>query len=394
MGTWAAAQPTAVLSDSSQISLITVLPGDAVYSLFGHSALRVWDPVRGIDTSFNYGTFHFDDPLFVPRFIRGDLDYYLGVARFGTTMRVYRELEGRPVIEQVLNLDRTQRNRLYEFLRANALPENAYYRYDFLFDNCSTRIRDALESVFGDSVQFPDSVDRPTTFRELLDPYLDGRSSLRLGIELLLGARVDRPASAREQTFLPEYLSTVFDAAILTDTTGQHNPLVASRDTIMWIEDYERPLQTSHRAGIVLWIVCGILMLMTLREARSGQISERVDSILYGVVGLAGCFLLFMWFGTAHHVTADNWNLVWAWPTHLLFAAALARRGLSRWKIAYASATGIAMVVVAAAWQWLPQDLPEPTIAITVMLAVRGTWAAVYARTKRAAGLKTAGPAD
>ncbi|MDX1741593.1 MAG: DUF4105 domain-containing protein, partial [Rhodothermales bacterium] len=328
----------------------------------------------------------------VPRFIRGELDYYLGLARFATAMRVYREIEGRPVIEQVLNLDTMQRNRLFDFLRTNALPENAYYRYDFLFDNCSTRIRDALESVFGDGVRFPDSLDGPVTFRQLLDPYLRDRSSLRLGIEVLLGARVDRPATAREQTFLPDYLSTVFDAAVLVDDADRTLPLVVSRDTIMWVAGYERPAGASHRAGIALWIVCGIVMLMTLREARRGQISERVDTILYGIVGLVGCFLVFMWSGTAHHVTADNWNLLWAWPTHLLFAGALARRGLSRWKIVYTATTGAAMIILAALWQLVPQDLPEPALAVTVMLALRGTWAAVYGRLKRADELQPAGP--
>jgi len=385
----ASAQSFVSLSDSAKISLITVLPGDAIYSLFGHSALRVYDREQDIDYSFSYGTFHFDDPLFVPKFIRGDLDYFLSVARFGSAVQLYREVEGRPVIEQVLSLDPHQRDQLYQFLQMNAQPENRYYRYDFLFDNCSTRIRDALESVLGSEVRFSDSSGGYQSFRELLAPYLRGRSFVRFGIGLLLGARVDRPASERETTFLPDYLSESFDRATLVDTSGTERGLVASRDTIVWIPSYSSTRRASHRAGIVLAIALLVLTVVTLREARRGVLNERVDLLLFGIVGLVGCFLVFMWVGTAHRVTAVNWNLAWAWPTHIVYAALLARKGLSRLLHRYATLTGTAMVVLVVTWGLVPQDLPEPALAIAIMMAIRGTWTALYARTVSAGGIAT-----
>ncbi|MBT8399344.1 MAG: DUF4105 domain-containing protein, partial [Rhodothermia bacterium] len=131
------------LSESSRISLVTVMPGDAVHSLFGHSAIRVSDPDRGLDLSYSYGTFNFDDDFFVAKFALGRMDYYLSVAYWRNALKLYRDIEERPAVEQVLDLTHEERERLFDFLQTNAREENRYYRYDFLFDNCSTRIRDA-----------------------------------------------------------------------------------------------------------------------------------------------------------------------------------------------------------------------------------------------------------
>ncbi len=374
------AQLADALSDSASISLITVLPGEPVYSLFGHSAVRVRDPEQGMDLSFSYGTFHFDDPLFVPKFARGKLDYYLSVTSFGNALRFYREVEGRPVIEQVLALDAEDRGRLFDFLRQNALPENRYYRYDFLFDNCSTRIRDALEQVFADRVAFSDTMASDGTFRELLAPYLRERTFLGFGIDLALGARLERVASAREATFLPDYLSTWFDTGVLRDAAGSVRPLVASRDTILWLEGYSRPQRSTPWSAISLTLLCAAVALLTLRESRRGRAKLRIDVVLFGLVGLAGCFLLFMWFGTDHRVTATNWNLTWAWPIHLIYAGVLARTGLTRVTALYATFAAAAMVILVGTWSLLPQDLPEPALAVAVMIAMRGTWLTLYAR--------------
>jgi hypothetical protein len=390
----ASAQSVAALSDSASISLITVLPGEAVYSLFGHSALRVRDPDQNIDYSFSYGTFHFDDPMFVPKFTRGDLDYYLSVAYFDNALRLYRDVEGRPVIEQRLALSSDQQNRLFEFLQENAKTENRYYRYDFLFDNCSTRIRDALETALAGEVSFEDSDSSAVSFRDLLAPYLTGRSFLRLGIGLLLGVRVDRRASPRETTFLPDHLSSLFDNGVLTDSTGARRSLVLRRDTLLIVPSYRRAESGFPWAGLMLGTICSVLAVITLLEARRGQINERVDVFLFGLVGLVGCFLLFMWFGTSHNVTAANWNLAWAWPTHLVYAGLLARRGLSPQMVRYSMVSAAAMAILVAMWELIPQDLPEPALAVALMVAMRGAWTALYARKKKAGETLLTGPGD
>ncbi|MDP2470882.1 MAG: DUF4105 domain-containing protein, partial [Candidatus Palauibacterales bacterium] len=199
--------PDRVLSDAARISLVTILPGEKVYSLFGHNALRVYDPGRGIDTAYNYGTFDFGNPLvFAAVFAYGALDYRLTRQDFERMVAYYPAEEGRPIIEQQLALDATQRERIFRFLEWNALPENAYYRYDFYYDNCATRIRDVLEGVLGDGL-LADTTDPGTTMRQLLDPYLAERTWLHFGMDAGQGLPADADATWRTELFLPDRLA-------------------------------------------------------------------------------------------------------------------------------------------------------------------------------------------
>lgn len=188
-------------SDSVRISLLTVLPGNDVYSLWGHSAIRVTVPSQGIDVSYNYGTFDFEADWFVPKFMYGSLLYRLSRHDYELAAHSYREIEERPMIEQVLNLSPAQEGSLIRFLENNYLPENRLYTYDFVYDNCSTRIRDALERSLGEAVRFADRPDPQLTFRDLLDPYHREWPFLDAGIDWLLGAPVDRMARPHETMF-------------------------------------------------------------------------------------------------------------------------------------------------------------------------------------------------
>ncbi len=372
------------LSESSRISLVTVMPGDAIHSLFGHSAIRVTDPDRGLDLSYSYGTFNFDDDFFVAKFALGRMDYYLSVAYWRNALRLYRDIEERPAVEQVLDLTLDERELLFGFLQTNAREENRYYRYDFLFDNCSTRIRDALRDALGARVDFQNGQQGNATFRQLLRPYLAKTPFLELGIDLLLGARVDRVASFGETTFLPDYLEQTFDRAVLLDSAGIERSLVTSKDSLITIAGYTREESGTDWAALSLWVTCALLLLKTVVDARRKKSAGMTDVVLFGLVGLVGCFLLFMWFGTAHHVTASNWNLAWAWPTHLVYAAVVARRGVVSATAAYAGLVAMANVLLIALWTFVPQDLNESFLAVCVMMAARSAWTAIDWRKQRA----------
>ena len=199
-------------SCSLRISLLTCAPGEELYSTFGHTALRVQDPSQGIDQVYNYGTFEFG-PDFYTKFIRGKLLYFLSVEEFGDFMYQY-EAQSRSVQEQVLRLDCFEKQKLRSALQVNALEENKYYRYDFLFDNCTTRAGDMVAKNTEPAVNFLDILDgRDPSFRDLIHEYLDagGQHWSKLGIDLLLGAKLDRKASNREAMFLPDYLLKGFD---------------------------------------------------------------------------------------------------------------------------------------------------------------------------------------
>ncbi len=375
------------LSQRAGISLLTILPGDALYSAFGHSALRVSDPLTGFDAVFNYGTFDFEDPFFIPKFIYGKLDYFLSVTPFRYTIRA-SEIQRRSVIEQTLDLSPRQAEAVYQFLRFNAQPENRGYRYDFLFDNCSTRPRDVLEKTLGEALRFAPKPNPHKSFRTLLDPYVADRPWLDFGFDLLLGAPTDRIATPREVMFLPEYLMEAFDYASVS-RDGSVRDLVAHKDTLLWIEG-RAPGQAAPPWPLLLF--SGLFLVGLVRTGMSlhrGVLPEsplRTDVLLFSVAGFVGLFLLFMWLGTEHHVTKWNWNVLWLLPTHGAAAYALWRNARVRWLRHYFRA-GVVLPLVTfggyfVAW---PQAFHPAALPLMLLLALRAGWIARQLRTERAA---------
>jgi hypothetical protein len=368
----AAAQTTS-LSAQSRISLITILPGDPVYTFAGHSAVRVRDPARNLDRLYNYGTFDFGDPLFIPKFTYGHLRYHLSVAPYGPVLDVY-ERQGRPVIEQPLNLTRAQRSRVAQFLRANARPENRYYQYDFFFDNCSTRIRDVLETTLGDSVRFANEPPPRASFRELLDPYVASRPWMDLGFDLALGRPADRTPTRREQMFLPEHLLQGFEEATVVGPDGQR-PLVARTDTVLWVSGYDA------MAPAFDWpfaLALGGLVLALgwtgWQGARRRRPDGRGDALLLVGVGMVGLVACYLWFVSTYTVTDANLNLLWAWPTHLWGAYLLLRHPTAPRTRYYLAAAAVGSLLFAAGWPLWPQNFHRAVLPVALTVALRAGW--------------------
>ena len=358
------------LSDAVEVSLLTVLPGREVYSLFGHSALRIRDDAAGIDRTYNFGTFSFEQPLFYLRFLGGRLDYILDTDPFWAVLANYRA-EGRPIIEQRLALPPDAARALYARLEDNALPQNRAYRYDFFWDNCSTRLLDnvdaALVAAGSPGIELPPS-EQPRTFRQLLDPYWAGVPFVDAGANLALGLPPDRLASAREEAFLPLELAGQLDRAVFGG-----RPLVASRDTLFWVADAGMPRPAPPAPIVLGWAVLAVGLGATLAGARRapGRAGRWADAALFGAVGVAGLVVFLLWTATAHQVTGPNLNVLWAWPTHLAAAVALGRGGVGRrWRV-YLGAAAAVTALVALAWTALPQTLPAPLFPLAVLLAVR-----------------------
>lgn len=355
------------LSDEAEISLLTMLPGREVYSLFGHTAFRVRDPALGLDRTYNYGTFDFDQPGFVLRFARGQLLYQLAVASFERTLVEYQYLE-RPIIEQRLDLPADVEQDLFRFLETNFLPENRAYRYDFLFDNCSTRPRDALELALAQRLSYGEYAPPAATFRDLLQPYLEADPLLDLGIDLGLGAPVDREATPREAMFLPLELMRAFDAATLDG-----RPLVASTDTLFWVPGAGMPEEAFDWPLLLGWLLFVGGAALTLRAGRGpSRALRRFDAVLFGAIGLAGLVLAFLWFGTDHTVTRPNWNLLWAWPTHLFIAFIVGRQNRPGWLRVYGGMAGAAALAAVLLAPVLPQAFHPAAFPLALLLALRG----------------------
>ncbi len=363
------------LSDAASVSMVTILPGPSVEALFGHSALRVEDPELDIDRLYNYGTFDFDDPFFIPKFLYGDLQYFLSVSD-GSWLPRYASQFGRPVVEQHLQLSQHQTQQIFEFLEVNARPENRYYRYDFYFDNCSTRILDLFEDVLGDEVDFNYTGElTSSTFRDLLRPYIIGQRHVQSGMNVLLGLPSDERATDREWGFLPDHLYDLFDQGeVMID--GAAVPLVTETDTVAWVEGYERPEPGIDWVALLGWLVAIWSGVLAYREWRSPEcIATRLhrwfDGVFLFVAGLIGLALTFLWTISLHTVTHPNLNVLWAWPTHILLLPWLLRARPQPWQRVYLAVACIVAALVVIAWALLPQDLPAVALPLSLALAIR-----------------------
>jgi hypothetical protein len=299
-----------------RITLLTCAPGAELYSTFGHTAIRVQDRAMGSDEVYNYGTFEFAEDFYI-KFVRGKLLYALSVQGFDEFLYQY-QYESRSVIEQDLAFTCEQKQQLYTRLRQNALPENRAYRYDFLFDNCTTRAGFMVDSGAKAKVVLGNILAaKPLTFRDHIDVYLHKANQdwSQLGIDLLLGAKMDREATNREAMFLPDNLMVAFDRS-----TVDGRSLVASKRTILHL-----PSLASESLLITPVIAFGILLLLMaaltfIKKPRAQKAVSIADFIFFFLLGLVGLLLVFMWFGTDHALCANNYNLLWALPTHLVAA--------------------------------------------------------------------------
>jgi len=369
-----------ILSESARISLVTILPGKKVYSLFGHNALRVYDPERGIDIAYNYGTFDFGNPLtFSAKFAYGDLNYRLTRQSFERMAAFYPVEEGRPITEQVLDLTPGQRESIFQFLEWNSLPENAYYRYDFYYDNCATRIRDVLENTLGEAL-LVGTADPDGTMRQLLDPYLAERSWLHFGMDAGQGLPADAPATRRTELFLPDRLAS-WAAAAGVRAPGGGRPLVARTDTIGWTTASAELRAAPNWPFFVMTAVLGLVAWITILDLRSNRSGRAwLDVPFFALLGLTGLLIVFLWFIALHAVTKRNINLLWALPTNLALAWATVRWGGKRWVEALLWGTAIASLLFVLGWPLWSQEVPLATLPLAAAVVLRTTGLSVARR--------------
>src|SRR5690606_38690728 len=254
LGTMAFSQGP-LLTERSQISMLTCGAGDELYSSFGHTAFRVQDPNLGLDVVYNYGTFDFDRPNFYLNFVKGRMIYSLSRSNFDDFLFEY-ELGKRWVKEQLLDLNLEQRNRLLAFFEENYKPLNRDYLYDPLLNNCSSISGTILKEQFGDTIVFGDAhLERRYSFRQLVRQFLKANSWSMVGIDLAFGAVVDRKATLQEHMFMPYYAMEQ-----LRHTRLGEGPLLKRERTIL---DYrEHPRQSFFPLSPLFWSL--ILLAFTL----------------------------------------------------------------------------------------------------------------------------------
>ena len=317
-----------------RISLITCGPGyNEVYEVFGHTGIRVIDSVRHTDMVYNYGTFEYG-PDFEMQFARGKLLYSLSVYPFRDFLQEYIETK-RSVSEQVLLLDYFQKKYFISFLDNNARPENKYYKYDFFYDNCATRIRDIFPEVARRKFAFAHTLPSPRariTFRDIINQYFYTKLWERFGVNILLGSRIDRVMTDKDIMFLPDYLSTGVGGATMD---GQ--PIAAGKQVIL-PGDPPRPAGINY--PFLLTCLIAVLTIAGLSVKSLSRLGKVMSSLLLLLTGLLGILILIMWFATDHGGCHDNFNLLWLLPTNVIIAFA-SPKGKSKYAI-----VGIVLIFV------------------------------------------------
>ena len=320
-------------TDSIRFSLLTCAPGTEIYSLFGHTAIRYENYTRRIDVVFNYGMFSFNTPNFIFRFVAGETDYQLGITPYSYFEAEYA-MRGSSVYQQVLNLTQSEKERLLTILENNYLPENRIYRYNYFYDNCTTRARDKIEECIEGKVVYPDSLSGKS-YRSIVHEFTAGSPWDEFGIDLCLGAEADKEINKRQQMFSPFYMKYYASNAYIVDAGGTRRPLILDETKIVDVEPDEVQL------GFVLSpLMCGALFLALCVVMAWGQWkTQRIwwgwDIVLYGLQGLAGCIIAFLFFFSVHPTVGSNWLLILFNPIPLLYLPFMVYKAVKRKKDYY-----------------------------------------------------------
>ena len=374
--------------DSIRISLLTCAAGQEIYSLFGHTAIRYENYTRDIDRVYNYGIFDFDTPNFVLRFALGETDYQLGVSSYQRFAAGYAYL-GRDVWQQVLDLRQAEKKLLVKLLDENYRPENRVYRYNFFYDNCSTRPRDMVEKAIAGHVDYgQDMDDRATgiTFRDILRKYSEGHPWSGFAMDFCMGPKADEQISRRTQMFVPFNLQADFSHAYIHDGAGNIRPLVVQENKIVETETRDNKdwtdMLTPMRSAWLLFIVVACATLLGIRLGKSFW---GMDLLLFAAAGLAGCILAFLALFSTHPAVSPNYLLFVFHPLHLLCLPIMLPWVRKKRVSLYMAVNFAVLTFFIALWPVIPQRFDLAVLPLALCLLARSganLWTA-YKRHKR-----------
>lgn len=352
--------------DSSQISSLTVMPySNNVYTIYGHTALRIYNPKHNTDFVFNWGTFDSNAPHFLYRFFKGETNYFLSITDYYHFIQHYNLLKA-TVIEQTLYLPPKGKKHLLQMLSINLQPENRIYRYNFLKDNCTTRVRNLIEKATNCYLDTPDS-SYSCTVRQLIHSCTYPYFWMTFGIDLLIGSEADKPICKREALFLPMQLKETLDNFIYSSGDS----LVVSSCKILQY-NCEKNIHSSFlssptRIGWLILYIYGIIITATTIGICKYQKSKIVFNILmatkvysaflFFLATIVGCLIMFLVLFSYHPCKFPNWNLFWLHPLHFIAFFGYFFRNPFHWITVYHQCNLILLFLLLVGKPWVPQNL-------------------------------------
>lgn len=353
---WGSMLSYAQKRDSIQFSLLTCSPGTEIYSLFGHTAIRYQNYTQNKDIVFNYGMFSFSSPNFIYRFVKGETDYQLGVNDFRSFEAEYM-FRGSSVYQQILNLTYEEKLKLQNLLFTNYLPQNRVYRYNYFYDNCTTRARDQIEKCIDGDVEYPNSVP-DKTFRGIIHEFTKGFDWEEFGIDLCLGAGADKPIGIRQQMFSPFYMRSFAESAFIKDENGNTRPLVLREEVVVDADTVDAaegsfPFSPIACATFSLFLNVVIAFVQIVRK----KIYWFWDLILYLSQGLAGCIIAFLFFFSTHPTVDSNWLILLFNPIPLFYLPFMVYNDIKRKKDKWHVINSVYLTLFILILPLIPQEI-------------------------------------
>ena len=327
---------TIILAETNDyiISVLTIGPGNSLSDSFGHSAIRVQDKSKNYDLVFNYGIYDFNDPKFYSNFIKGYLNYSLGVSYFKDFKSSYIS-NNRSIKEQVLLLPDSLNKKIVDRLIINSKPENKNYLYDYFSNNCSTIIKDIIdESLIKYDYQNTYVVKDKNTYRNLIYENINKNSWGSLGIDICLGSYIDQEIDAKKNTFLPEYLFEYLNSSYYKHPELGNKIKLVKKINLINNKNKQFPnlnIDTLLCSPLFIFIILSSLLIyLNVKYLNNKKVHLLLQST-HIITSAIGFLILFLWFFTDHYSAAYNYNLLWANPLNIILISKIINK---KWKVA------------------------------------------------------------
>jgi len=343
-----------------KISILSIGEGSSLADAFGHTGIRVKDSVLENDIVFNYGIYDFNAPNFYSNFVKGRPEYKLGVQNYENFVKGYFK-ENRYIIEHQLDFDKNSNLKIIELLIDNL--NNPYYTYDYLRDNCATRVADIIientNNKFKDDKLNSEAIH---SYRDLIHEKINENSWAALGIDLCLGAIIDKKINTRETFFLPENLMNYLDL---------YDGSIINRNII-----YSPKLKTSYRENLpspllINIILSLIIVVITIFNFKNNKWNKGLDTLIFLISGSIGILIIYLWFFSNHFAGAQNFNFLWAFPFNFALIFAIYKNKIPNWFIGYIKLLIILIILLFLHWITGVQKYNLTLLPIFVALLIR-----------------------
>jgi len=354
---------TKTSSEETKVSIISIGEGSSLADAFGHTGIRVIS--NGNDIVFNFGVYDFSAPNFYSNFVKGRPVYKLAVQKYEKFRDGYI-YQNRYLVEHELNISEESKMNIIDLLVNNSRPENKYYTYDYLRDNCSTRVADILiddtNNKFRDDKLESEAL---FTYRELIHEKISENSWAALGIDLCLGAIIDKKISVRETFFIPEKLMKYMDGLMIDYSKPITKNIIFLPDSpSKYNEEFPKPF-------LVNSIISLFIILLTYFNFKNSSWNRSIDFIIYLFSGLVGVLIIYLWFFSNHFASAQNFNFLWAFPFNLAVVFALIKKNPPLWTINFVKLNIILLILLFIHWITGVQKYNITLLPIFISLLVR-----------------------